>query len=874
MGLITLWTFCALLSGDLLAEERVDYLQSVKPILAGRCYACHGALKQKNELRVDTAASLKKGGIGGPAIVSGDSSHSPLVERLTSSRRSHRMPPPSQGETLSAREVALIRTWIDQGAVAPADEKPEVDPRGHWAFRRAIRPDVPHVANSTWVRNPIDAFIAAGHQAHGLTPQPTADKRILLRRVYLDLIGLPPTRAELAAFLADESPRAYEQVVDRLLTSPQYGERWGRHWMDIWRYSDWWGLGAEVRNSQKHIWHWRDWIVESLNTDKGYDQMLREMLAADELYADDPDRLRATGYLARSYFRFNRNTWLDEVVEHTSKAFLGLTLNCAKCHDHKYDPFTQEEYYRLRAFFEPYQIRTDMLPGEADFEKDGIPRVFDCNLDTPTFLFVRGDEKLPATENPLQPAVPAILSLSELRIESVPLAVQSHSPGLRAFVLENYLKEADHRVSAAHSILEQARKRAAESEQARLAVVVAEKALAAAQLHPFVLKARAAADRACAQQPTAADAPQLRRQAAVADRLLAVAAAEVNLAQAELQRAKAADGKREAEEKKIAAAREKLDTARKMLDERDDHYTPLCGSLKAPESPVETEGSRQKPFPAVSTGRRSALARWLTDPRHPLTARVAVNHIWGRHFGTPLVPTVFDFGRKGARPTHPELLDWLAVELMENGWSMKHLHRLIVTSNTYRMTSSAAGATAANRETDLENRYYWRTNSLRMEAEVIRDSLLHLAGTLENRLGGASIPVNEETSRRRSLYFVHSHNEQHKLLSIFDNASVLECYRRAESIVPQQALALENSRLAWTSAERIAQRLTDELGEQSDAAFLRAAFEAVLDASPTEQELAECAAALKQLKDLGGVQRARATVVHALLNHNDFITIR
>src|SRR5207248_716794 len=184
----------------------------------------------------------------------------------------------------------------------------------------------------------------------GLAPQPPADGRTLLRRVYLDLVGLPPGRDELAAFRADPSPDAYEKVVERLLASPQYGERWGRHWMDVWRYSDWWGLGAEVRNSQKHVWHWRDWIVESLEADKGYDQMVREMLAADELYPDDLDRLRATGYLVRPYFKFNRTTWLDEVVEHTSKAFLGLTFNCAKCHDHKFDPLTQQDYYRLRAF--------------------------------------------------------------------------------------------------------------------------------------------------------------------------------------------------------------------------------------------------------------------------------------------------------------------------------------------------------------------------------------------------------------------------------------------------------------------------------------------------------------------------------------------
>ncbi|MEZ6114554.1 MAG: DUF1549 domain-containing protein [Pirellulaceae bacterium] len=225
---------------------------------------------------------------------------------------------------------------------------------------------------------------------------------------------------------------AYQRVVTRLLDSPQYGERWGRHWMDIWRYSDWWGLGAEVRNSQKHIWHWRDWIIESLNADTGYDQMLREMLAADELYPNDLDRLRATGFLARQYFKFNRTTWLDGAIEHTGKAMLGLTLNCAKCHDHKYDPFSQEEYYRLRAIFEPYQIRTEAVPGELDFEKNGIPRAFDCNLAEVTYLHIRGDDRNPDKDRTIEPAIPAFLT-GEVKIESVQLPPEAHHPGLRPY---------------------------------------------------------------------------------------------------------------------------------------------------------------------------------------------------------------------------------------------------------------------------------------------------------------------------------------------------------------------------------------------------------------------------------------------------------
>src|SRR5690606_11234651 len=290
---------------------------------------------------------------------------------------------------------------------------------------------------------------------------------------------------------------------------------------------------------------------------------------------------------------------------------------------------------------------------------------------------------------------------------------------------------------------------------------------------------------------------------------------------------------------------------------------------------------RRKPFPAVSSGRRTALARWITDPQNPITARVAVNHIWTRHFNAPLVPTVFDFGRKGLPPTHPELLDWLACEVMEHGWSMKHLHRLIVTSNTYRMTSSAAGA-EAQAALDPENRAYWRMNPTRMEAQVVRDALLHLSGELAPQLGGPPVPLAEATSsRRRSMYFVHSHNEHHPFLEIFDDARVLECYRREQSIVPQQALALATSRQALAASEKIAARLTAGGGGANDDDLIRQAFRLLLAAEPNDAELQACRDALAQWLALDDgsdaderQQRARVSLVHALVNHNDFITIR
>src|SRR4051812_23149907 len=338
----------------------VDYAKQVKPILADRCFACHGALKQKAGLRLDAGPLIRKGGDNGPVVVPGKADDSLLIHAVTGTHDAVRMP--KEGAPLTDEQVGLLRAWVDQGATAP-DEPTPPDPRDHWAFRPPVRPAVPEVADKAWVRNPIDAFVDAGHERHGLTHRPEANKATLLRRGYIDLVGLPPTRQQLHAFLADESPGAYEKVVDELLASPRYGERWGRHWMDVWRYSDWAGYQAEVRDSQPFVWRWRDWIVESLNADKPYDRMVSEMLAGDELAPADPQTVRATGFLARSWYKFNRNVWLDNTVEHTSKAFLGLTLNCARCHDHKYDPLAQREYYQFRAFFEPTNIRTDRVPG-------------------------------------------------------------------------------------------------------------------------------------------------------------------------------------------------------------------------------------------------------------------------------------------------------------------------------------------------------------------------------------------------------------------------------------------------------------------------------------------------------------------------------
>ena len=1127
------------------SADPVDYVQDVKPILSRRCYSCHGALKQKNDLRLDTAALAKQGGSSGPAIVPGKSDESLVIEAVTGAEGVKKMPP--EGEPLTADQIAKLRAWIDAGAKAPVEKTPE-DPTKHWSYQRPVRPPLPAVRNAAWVKNPIDAFIAAEHERRGLVASPPATKSVLLRRVYLDLIGLPPTRAEMQTFLTDDSDNAYDKVVDRLLESPHYGERWGRHWMDVWRYSDWDGFGAEVRESQPHIWRWRDWIIESLNADKPYDQMIVEMMAGDELAPEDPATVRATGFLARNWYKFNRNVWLDFTIEHTAKGFLGTTLNCARCHDHMYDPISQQDYYTFRAFFEAHDIRTDRMPGQPDVTKDGLARVYDANATAPTFLFTRGDEKQPDKEHPLAAALPAIFAGRELTIEAVSLSPAEFYPGSRAVLQEETLAQVRGEVDKSLAALKEAgvklvsakqkladfaagktadpaasssivladdfsvprpelwttgtgdweyangrlvqkdsrdaitqllsvkvhppdfvarfkfkttggkvyksvglsfdadqdrdfwaaylsatgklqvfqrvagvdnypaegicdfpvelnreyelqvavrgslvnvavdgklllvyklpgerRKEgrfavwtydanaaeflrvsvdelasgfaifekvgdapapvsetdlASAGKQAEASRLAAEKALATAGAALVWTQARIAADRANYSVPPADNAKELSLVAGSAEREHTLRLAEQNLLTAE---------------QKLASARALPNSGdEKTKKAIADAETALTTAVKAHEGALDVLGQSNENYtrfgpvyPTSSTGRRLALARWIANPKNPLTARVAVNHIWLRHFGSPLVPSVCDFGLNGKPPTHPLLLYWLAVELMSpttdgvnsefasspplrkggpgggassadgpndtGSWQMKRIHRLIVTSNAYRQQSSVGAANESNRSLDPDNLSLWRMNVRRMEAEIIRDSTLAVAGQLDTKMAGPELDENSGmTVGRRSIYFRNSKEKKMTFLDLFDRPNVVECYRRSESVVPQQALAMANSPLSLAQARLLAKTLSAEVASELNAdtqeKFVTTAFEQVLARPPNAAELQECEKFLadqaQRFADPKALtqfttgtpstvpaaadphQRARENLVHVLLNHNDFLTVR
>ena len=1045
--------------------DAAEYLGKIKPLFATRCLACHGALEQKGGLRLDTVARMLQGGDTGPAIVPGKPRNSLLWQRASGHDKAPRMPPRDEGDVLNPEQLARLEQWIASGAPAPAKETGDPDPRDHWSFRKPSR-----ITPAAPSANPIDAWITKRWQEQGLTPRPPADKLTLLRRLHLDLTGLAPSSGEIDAFLADQTPDAYRREVDRLLASPRHAERWARHFMDIWRYSDWWGLGAEVRNSQKNIWHWRDWIIESLEADLPYDEMVRQMLAADELYPTDTAKLRASGFLARQYFLFNRTSWMDETVEHTAKAFLGLTVNCAKCHDHKYDPIRADDYYRLRAVFEPYQVRFDAPEGSVDATQ-GFPRAYDCNADKVTHKHIRGDEAKPDTRRKMMPGALGFLDFQKFEVREVPLPTSAHAPETRPAVLQAYLKAAE----AALLTARQAEKSAVETlrkteksappsvsqpgkvlvadsfdkldtdlwtvtgagqwqaaggkvaqvakidtrtslklkkplpadfeitlrlaitggepwrsvgvafdtaegrenlvylsanatepklqiahqrggtfqypdlgkqsrpvplntpfdltlrvqgtsvealldgkpgahlllpdrlpgsleliaftatcsfekmeirelasgyqapksktlvtvEQARAGLALARAELAAREAEPAMLRARHKARLDQLTLPVE-QARVAAREAARLETAWAVLQAQAALARAEREMILEGAGKKPA----MDAAKKALADAEKSAREPGEKFTRLVVSVKAPESNIETAESKTRPFPPTSTGRRSALARWITSRENPLTARVIVNHVWNRHFGQPLVPTVFDFGRKGTPPSHPELLDTLAVELMEHGWSLRHLHRLIVTSRAYQLDSSTAQP--AEQARDPENRSLWRYPAHRLEAQALRDSLLHLAGTLDITRGGPPIPVAEAGGKRRGIYYFHSHNEHEQFLAQFDDAQVLECYRRQESIVPQQALAMAHAGLSLDAAQGIAGRLSRPGDNPRE--FVLAAHRVLLARLPGPTETDLCLKALAELgKGPSGqdtTPRARTLLVLALLNHHDFLTQR
>ena len=853
--------------------DRVDFVRDIQPLFDAKCNTCHGPLRKKGGLRLDAGVLALKGGKDGAVIKPGDVDGSDLLERVLSREEDEKMPP--EGKPLGEREVALLKRWIAQGAAVPPDEEIPAGPDQHWFFQKPMKAEPPENATLT---HPIDRFLAAEWAKRGLAPQAAADQATLLRRVTLDLIGVPPSEEEMVAFENDAAPEAYERVVDRLLANEQHGVRWGRHFMDVWRYSDEVADSCNAKETmlgEFHLWRWRDWIVNALNADKPYDRMIQEMLAGDELAPADPQVLAATGFIVRNYTTLgSRDLWLSDTVEHTAQAFLGVTMKCARCHDHKYDPIPQADYYRLRAVFEPIQKRIDLIPGTTDPLKAGIPRIYDGDLAVKTRLFKDGNPQQPDAKTPIEPAAPSLLRLAGFSPKDVALPREASRPGTRTFVRGDRLAAVEAGLKTARTEQEKLPAKAEPTPLEQAALNAANARIARGEAELAAVRACIAADDALAENDASDAAKKLSATATQARRTFARTELELTLAEARHERAKAREKKVEGQ---IAAGEEKVKKAKEAMAKLEAEHAKPAGQYE----------SLWPRYNDHSTGRRLALAQWMTQRDNPATARVLVNHVWLRHFGAPLVASVFDFGMHGAKPQNPALLDWLAVDFMEHGWSLRHLHRLIVTSQAYRL-SSARQPGGENEKRDPENRWHWRMNSQRMQAEQVRDSILAISGRLDPALGGPPLdPKQADRAFRRSIFFRHTPGLADPMMNVFDGADPNECYRRQESIVPQQALALANSRLLFEQSRAIAQRIAAPANE----AFVESAYRRVLGRPPGDRERGASLRFLENTAPFTDVllavekeplvspsadvaTRRREQLVQVLLNHTDFVTIR
>ena len=780
--------------------------KKIRPLLENNCFSCHSHKtgKSKGHLVVDSLGALLKGGDSGPALVPGQPEKSLLLKAISYHDEDLQMPPKGKMEN---DKIALFQEWIKIGAPWPGskDEKTvrsqgkisDAD-RQWWAFQPLKTPTPPKVSDPAWGKNPIDQFIHARLITEGLQPSPPAERVALIRRVTFDLTGLPPTPEEVDAYLTDASADAYEKLVDRLLASPRYGERWARHWLDLARYGE--SDGFRQDEYRPNAWRYRDYVIQAFNNDKPYDRFVREQLAGDEIAPNDPAALIATGFLRHTIYEYNqrdaRTQWqnmLNDLTDVTGDVFLAMGMGCARCHDHKYDPILQKDYFRLQAFFAP------MLPHTG------------------------------------------------------PVATKEE----RA-VYQAKLKEWEEKTASIRAKIDSVEKK----EKARLETMMTTKF--PQDIQDMVAK-------------TEKDRLPLEKQ------LIALVYRQVQY-EYDHMKLKDPDLKKQDELVKELAKYDSLKPA----------PLPVAMTVRdvGPEAPV-TSIPKKVAGPAIdpgfltildeksltilpqpgseSTGRRSALADWLTQPDHPLTTRVIVNRVWQYHFGKGLVATASDFGKLGEPPSHPELLDWLARRFVEDGWSFKKIHRLLVTSMTYRQSATSPASETALKK-DPENRFWWKMTTRRLDAEQIRDTILATTGQLNPAMGGPSVDAKEP---RRSVYTKLKRNAPDPLLDVFDAPEGLSSTAlRNVTTTPPQALLLFNSPFMLGQAKAFADRLDREKSEDTIERAYRLAF----GRGATRAEKVQAEAFIQeQMARVGGQadarRRAFVDFCQVLLNANEFMYI-
>lgn len=910
--------------------RKVDFATDVKPIFERRCLECHGPQKQLGGLRLDQRRTALGESDSGLAILPGKSAESLLVQLVAGLEADRWMP--QKGERLTAAEVGILRAWIDAGAVWP-DDGSETAAAQHWSLQPVVRPALPPAP--VGARNPIDHFIAEALAEKQLTLSPEADPRTLLRRLSFDLVGLPPAPEEVAAFLAAHDTRAYDRVVDRLLASPHHGERWAQHWLDAVRFAE--SDGFEKNLPRASAWPYRDYVIASFNADKPYHQFLREQLAGDVLEAPT-----ATGFLvggANDTVKSRepvlnaqqRADVLHDMVSTTASAMLGLTVGCARCHNHKFDPIPQADYYRMKAVFEGV-AHGERVIGDQTQQKAELARTQQALEAVQAALAQFEPLADPATQHKtLREAVNPRLNserFSATMAKRLRFTVRATTGG------EPCIDELE--VYAAADLTQNVAL-ASFGTQVQASSVYAN---STSPLHKLEHindgkhgNARSwisgEAGRGWIEldfkQPVSIDRivwgrdRELKyRDRLPTDYTIEVAGADDawKVVASSADRQKYANDKKsplKIDETKLTS--EQLARYRELAARHDALNKELQRHRDAPKfylglfenSPPPTHrfhrGDPMQPRDRIepgalrtisvgfnlppSTGNRSltsdqqrrlALAEWIVDPANPLTARVMVNRLWQQHFGEGLVGTPSDFGVNGARPTHPALLDWLSAELVEHGWSLRHVHRLIVQSATYRQSSAAR---AEGLSADAGSRLLWRYPPRRLEAEPIRDTILAVSGKLDLRMGGPGFLAFEPNSNyvrvynpkttfgpedwRRMVYMTKIRMQQDGAFGAFDCPDGGQIApRRSRSTTPLQALSLLNSPFLAEQAEFFAERVAKDAGDDP-AAQVKRAFRLVYQREPAAAELVECE---RLVRDFGLPVLGRV-----LFNSNEFLYV-
>ena len=794
--------------------EQLQFFETkVRPILVAHCHKCHSGKEPKGDLGLDSRGGLLAGGESGDVVVPGQPEKSLLVEAIN--RTSIEMPPDKK---LADADIATLTEWVKIGAPwpeGPGSNGPSLsksrgkitdEDRAYWAFQPVRKTAAPEIEKDGWSRGSIDHFVLAKMIPEGLQPAAEADKATLIRRVTFDLLGLPPSPEEVAAFVNDNGPDAYERLIDRLLASPLYGERWARHWLDLVRYAE--SDGYKQDGYRPSAWRYRDYVIRSLNTDKPYDRFVQEQIAGDEIAPEDPEALVATGYYRLGIYEYNqrdvRNQWniiLNDITDVTADVFLGMGMSCARCHDHKFDPILQKDYYRLQAFFAPI-IQRDDVPAAT-------PQA--CN---------DYREKLKAWEE----------KTAELRKQIDDIEKPYVDAAAKAFIAK------------------------------------------------FPVDIEPIFDKPAAERtPLEAQLVRLAGRQVIEE-----------------------GGKVDFPKKLKGDEKAKWEGLKKQLAEHD-HLKPqplpeamTISDVGPVVSPVSIPGKRKaeeiapgilsvlNPAPLEilqpstslnSTGRRTALAQWLTRPDNPLTPRVMVNRIWQYHFGKGLVESSSDFGRLGQPPSHPEFLDKLAADFVASGWSMKETHRQILCSATYRQVSHSDGVKDSIAK-DPANKWLSRMTVRRLGAEQIRDAALSATGEIDGNSAG---PGSDFTSSRRSVYLKVLRNKRDDLLDVFDvpdgSSSIPE---RNVTTTPNQSLLMINGPWMLARAKALAVKIEKEMGATPTALRGREAVERVnllyqtlFGRAPTPEE---SATATKFLNDGKSKQRL-IDLCHVLLNSNEFLYV-